>query len=37
MAPARHVERFSQDRLNSVVKMLAWNIVQVVIHADDDS
>ena len=32
-----HVERFSQNRLNSVVKMLAWNIVQVVIYVDDDS
>jgi hypothetical protein len=32
-----HVERFSQDRLNSVVKMLAWNIVQVVMYVDDDS
>jgi hypothetical protein len=32
-----HIERFSQDRLNSVVKMLAWNIVQVVMYVDDDS
>jgi len=25
----------SQDKLNSIVKMLAWNIVQVVIYVDD--
>ena len=28
-------EKDSQDKLNSIVKMLAWNIVQVVIYVDD--
>ncbi len=32
-----HTEKHSQDRLNSVVRMLAWNIVQVVIYVDVDS
>ncbi|MCC6398636.1 MAG: hypothetical protein IT282_16600 [Bacteroidetes bacterium] len=32
-----HTEKHSQERLNSVVRMLAWNIVQVVIYVDDDS
>lgn len=29
-------EKDSQDKLNSIVKMLAWNIVQVVIYVDDN-
>ena len=34
--PAQSVKD-SQDKLNSIVKMLAWNIVQVVVYVDDAS
>lgn len=34
--PARS-EHDSQDKLNSIVRMLSWNIVQVVIYVDDDT
>ncbi len=32
-----HAETQSQEKLNSIVRTLSWNIVQVVIYVDDDA